>query len=97
VDGCILCTAAVDEPHSLLVLAEEELIAVDLSDDGWPTYSVPYMCSLHNSAVTCVSHVVNVADTLWTKLTDAGRQQSAASSQRVPFEFRFRSVRLKIY
>jgi len=74
---------ALDEPHSLLILAEEELVALDLSSDEWLTYSVPYMCSLHNSAVTCLSHIVNVPDTLWTKLTDVGRQQTAACSQRV--------------
>jgi len=78
-----LFAIAADEPHSLLVLAEEELVAVDLSGDGWPTFSIPYMCSLHNSAVTCLSHVTNVPDTLWNKLTDVGRQQTAECSQRV--------------
>jgi len=88
VNGCVLCVwnSAVDEPHSLLILAEEELVAIDLSIDGWPTYNVPYMCSLHNSAVTCMSHVVNVPNMLWTKLTDVGRQQTAACSQRVVYE-----------
>ena len=86
ITGCVLCTA-MDEPHSLLVLAEEELIAVDLLSDDWPTYNVPYVCSLHNSAVTCMSHVTNVPDSLWTKLTDVGQQQSAACSQRVSSSF----------
>ena len=72
-----------DEPHSLLILVEEELIAVDLSSDDWPTFNVPYMCSLHNSAVTCLSHVTNVPETLWSKFTDVGRQQAANCSQRV--------------
>jgi len=89
ITGCVLClwNSAVDEPHSLLILVEEELVALDLSSDDWPTYDMPYMCSLHNSAVTCVSHIVNVPETLWTKLTDVGRQQSATCSQRVSVEF----------
>jgi len=83
---------ALDEPHSLLILVEEELIAVDLASDDWPTFNVPYMCSLHNSAVTCVSHVVNVPETLWTKFTDVGRQQSAACSQRVQASFTYLNI-----
>ena len=90
INGCMvfLWNSVVDEPHTLLILVEEELVAVDLSGDDWPTYDVPYMCSLHNSAITCVSHVMNVPDTLWTKLSDVGRQQTAACSQRVMNEIR---------
>jgi len=72
-----------DEPHSLLILVEEELIAVDLASDDWPTFNIPYMCSLHNSAVTCLSHVTNVPETLWTKFTDVGLLQLTGCSLRV--------------
>jgi len=56
---------------------------VDLSSEGWPTLNVPYACSLHNSAVTCLTHVTSMPDTLWNKLTDVGRQQMAECSQQV--------------
>ena len=32
-----------DIPHSLIVLLEEEVVAIDLSTNGWPPYRLPYM------------------------------------------------------
>jgi len=79
----VLFCCAVDEPDSIFVLAEEELVAVDLLSPDWPTYVLPYMCSLHNSAITCVSHATNVPDVMWDKIVEVGRVQFANYSQRV--------------
>lgn len=71
-----------DDPHTLIVLAEEELVAIDLTSEGWQTYRPPYLCSLHSSAITCASHASNVPETLWNKICAAGEQQFANCSVR---------------
>lgn len=72
-----------DDPHSLLVLTEEELVGIDLQTEGWPQFQLPYFNSLHSSAITCTAHVNNVPDAFWTKIVDAGEPQLAAYSTRV--------------
>lgn len=72
-----------DEPHSLIVLAEEELVVIDLDSEKWPSFQLPYINSLHSSAITCSQHICNVPDQLWTKLTDVGQSQMSAYSKRV--------------
>lgn len=39
-------------PEALIVLAEEELIAIDLTDPSWKMMALPYLVSLHASAVS---------------------------------------------
>ena len=58
-------------PQSLLILAEEELVAVDMTDDSWSTYASPYLNSIHASAVTCLTHVADLENDLYKKLVDA--------------------------
>lgn len=72
-----------DEPDSLIILAEEELVAIDLVSPEWPSYSAPYLRSLHNSAITCVAHATNLPEVLWDKIVDVGRRQFTDYSQRV--------------
>ena len=72
-----------DDPHTLLVLTEEELVAVDLQSEGWPELRLPYLNSLHSSAITCTAHVSNVTDAFWSKIQDAGEPQMSAYSSRV--------------
>jgi len=92
IDFVALCTAdelddienfEYDDPHSLLVLAEEEIVAIDLRSEGWQPFRPPYLNSLHSSAITAVSHVANVPEALWNKIVDVGEAQiSTCSSAR---------------
>lgn len=62
-----------DEPQCVIVLTETELVAVDLTTDGWPLHRLPYLHSLSTwSAVTCVQHVAGVSDAVWNNLVTAG-------------------------
>lgn len=70
-----------DEPHTLVVLAEEELVLIDLETQGWPSFALPYLNSLHCSPITCSQHVSNVPDNLWQKIADAGQAQKNLSSR----------------
>lgn len=43
--------------EALVVLAEEELVVIDLLSEDWKMMNLPYLVSLHASAVTCSQHV----------------------------------------
>lgn len=40
-----------DNPEALIVLAEEEIVAIDLTNPQWKMMALPYLVSLHASAV----------------------------------------------
>nr|CAD7457896.1 unnamed protein product [Timema tahoe] len=65
-----------DEPEALIVLLEEELVAIDLLSEDWRMMCLPYLVSLHASAVTCSQHVSNVPQDLWEAITAAGKLQT---------------------
>jgi len=71
-----------DDPHALLILAEEEVVMLDLDSPEWPAFPIPYLHSVHSSAITCSQHVANVPQQLWEKLTDAGLAQLRTTSKR---------------
>lgn len=48
-----------DGPEALIVLAEEEVVAIDLINPEWKMMALPYLVSLHASAVNIIS-VYNV-------------------------------------
>lgn len=52
VDFCLIKEAETGISEALVVLAEEELIVVDLISPGWPCHNSPYLASLHCSAIT---------------------------------------------
>ena len=79
---CLFSLTEYEEPHTLVVLAEEEMVVIDLQSENWPTFRQPYMASMHSSAITCSSHVSNIPEQLWTKISDAGETQSSGFSSR---------------
>ncbi|XP_041473429.1 LLGL scribble cell polarity complex component 2-like isoform X4 [Lytechinus variegatus] len=75
-----------DEPHTLVVLVEEEIVFIDLQTKGWPTFQLPYLSSLHASAITSSNYISNVPSQLWEKIQEAGehQQQNTASQREFP-------------
>ncbi|XP_016911154.1 lethal(2) giant larvae protein homolog 1 isoform X2 [Apis cerana] len=63
-------------PEALIVLAEEEIVAIDLTNSEWKMMALPYLVSLHASAVTCSQHVPNVPEELWDSIIAAGKAQT---------------------
>ncbi|CAB3253756.1 unnamed protein product [Arctia plantaginis] len=61
---------------ALIVLAEEELVVIDLCDERWRPLSLPYLVSIHASAVTTAQLVDNVASNVYDNIVAAGKQQS---------------------
>lgn len=69
-----------DKPRCLAVLCEHEFVVIDLlKENGYPTFSSPYLSCLHSSPITCSQHVHNCPDDLWKLLKDAGKQQLGTS------------------
>uniref|UniRef100_A0A4W4EJN0 LLGL scribble cell polarity complex component 2 n=1 Tax=Electrophorus electricus TaxID=8005 RepID=A0A4W4EJN0_ELEEL len=56
------------DPSALMVLAEEELVVVDLQNEGWPVFHTPYLVPLHCSAITCSHHVSAIPLKLWERV-----------------------------
>nr|XP_014344770.1 PREDICTED: lethal(2) giant larvae protein homolog 1 [Latimeria chalumnae] len=69
-----------DDPSSLVVLVEEELVVIDLQTPNWPTVPTPYLAPLHSSAITCSYHISNVPLKLWERIIRAGQQQNLQQS-----------------
>ncbi|KAM3964532.1 LLGL domain-containing protein l(2)gl isoform 4-T4 [Aphomia sociella] len=61
---------------ALVVLAEEELVVIDLCDARWRPLRPPYLVSIHASAVTTAQLVDNVASNVYDNIVAAGQQQT---------------------
>ncbi|CAH2980453.1 unnamed protein product [Chilo suppressalis] len=61
---------------ALVVLAEEELVVLDLCDAKWRPVRLPYLVSVHASAVTTAQLVDNVAATVYDAILAAGQKQT---------------------
>jgi len=76
--------AAVAEPQCVIVMTEMELVAVDLTTDGWPLHRVPYLLGLSAlSPVTCVQHAAGVSDVVWNNIVAAGNAEVGHWSMKV--------------
>lgn len=62
-------------PEALIVLAEEEIVAIDLQSDDWLQIDLPYLVSVHASSVTCSQYVSNVSTELWERIEACGNKQ----------------------
>uniref|UniRef100_A0AAU8EGR6 Lethal (2) giant larvae n=1 Tax=Grapholita molesta TaxID=192188 RepID=A0AAU8EGR6_GRAMO len=72
-----LLAPTVNQPAAaLVVLAEEELVAIDLCDPRWRPLRLPYLVSIHASAVTTAQLVDNVASNVYDNIVAAGQQQT---------------------
>lgn len=78
VDFCLINEATTGHAEALVVLAEEELIVIDLISSGWPTFSLPYLASLHCSAITAQS-AVTVTSKLYEKIKSQPHGMAASS------------------
>lgn len=61
----------------LIVLLEEELCAYDLTDSECRIVNVPYLHSVHTSAVTCNHLVSEVCADVYDKIIEAGQHQQS--------------------
>lgn len=62
VDVCPLGPAG-GPASGLLILCEEEMLAVDLATPGWPLFQLPYLACLHTSSLTTYGLFTQVNNT----------------------------------
>nr|CAG4643000.1 EOG090X00I4 [Ilyocryptus agilis] len=67
VDFCLISETDTNTTEALVVLAEEELVVIDLVTPGWPSFSSPYLASLHCSAITAQT-VISVNTEVYDKI-----------------------------
>lgn len=73
---CYSCCVFVTDCTALIVLAEEELVGIDLTSENWNMLSLPYLVSLHASAVTCSTYISDVPQSLWDDIIAVGATQT---------------------
>ncbi len=57
-------------PDSLIILAEEELVVIDLTAETWPmSFHLPYLNPIHASSITCLTHVANVEPSILEQIS----------------------------
>jgi lethal(2) giant larvae protein len=62
-------------PAALVILAEEEMVVVDLGREGWPVFHPhPYLNCLHPSALTAFHHVSAPSQEVYDALRRIGRE-----------------------
>lgn len=64
-----------DSPEALIVLTEEEIVAIDLQSPDWLQYSLPYLSCLHSSAVTYAHYYSDIPLDVYKKIEAAGAKQ----------------------
>lgn len=52
----------------MVILAEEEVVFIDLESEDWPAFRAPYLASLHSSAITCAYLVSGVLNEVMEKI-----------------------------
>ncbi|GIY11100.1 lethal(2) giant larvae protein homolog 1 [Caerostris darwini] len=57
-----------DNPCALIILLEEELIALDLESESWLSFKYPYLEIPHSSPITCFQYVMDVHKDMWKLL-----------------------------
>ena len=74
-------------PATLLVLAEEEFVAVDLTtgDNNWPVYNMPYLNPIHASSITCITHVANVNKSVYDRILAASEKSKGKNTSTKPW------------
>ncbi len=59
-----------DDPQSLVILLNEEIVVIDLLTDSWPSYHLPYLNSIHASPVICTTLACNVNPQFYKNLVN---------------------------
>ncbi len=73
----------IDEPQTLVVLLNEEIVFIDLITDTWPLYHLPYLNSIHASPIICTTVVCNINQDFYKKLINYATVQFEDYSDRV--------------
>ena len=65
-----------EQQRALIILADEELVAIDLNDSEWSQFKLPYLSSVHSSPITFSQIYSDVPDELVARLKEIGLKQT---------------------
>lgn len=63
-------------PEALIVLVDEEIVAIDLTHPEWLQFKLPYLSCLHSSSITCSQHYCNVNKSVYNQILEAGKSET---------------------
>jgi len=77
-----------EQSRALIILAEEELVAIDLNDAEWSQFKQPYLYSVHSSPITFSQIYSDISDLLMDRLKEIGAHQTGVkhSSREWPIQ-----------
>ena len=84
-DGSVDGGSAGGKPKAVLVLLEEEIVAIDLASPDWLQFKLPYLSSVHSSGITSCTHYSDVSDDLFKSILDAGARQNSGKYSSNPW------------
>jgi len=61
-----------DKPDALFILAEKEVVVIDLKSEDWQECRLPYLRAVNGSAIQTLHLEENVPVTLWEQIASAG-------------------------
>ncbi|KAK7072313.1 Lethal(2) giant larvae protein 1, partial [Halocaridina rubra] len=82
IDFCVVADEEAGHASCLVILAEEEIVFIDLDSEDWPAFASPYLACLHSSALTCSFLASNVSADIYDKIKEAGEKQQIGLSKR---------------
>ncbi|ESO08549.1 hypothetical protein HELRODRAFT_169422 [Helobdella robusta] len=85
VDFIVMCeadekdgTQDADNPHTLLIITEDELLFVDLTSDDWSLYGTCGVVHIHSSPVSAILHKDQISQNVWIKIDFIRRKYIAS-------------------
>lgn len=63
------------DPYAVVVLLEQDLVVIDLAQNGYPIFENPYPLSIHESPVTCCEYFADCPEDLIPALYFVGNRQ----------------------
>ncbi|XP_076999528.1 syntaxin-binding protein 5 isoform X2 [Tamandua tetradactyla] len=63
------------DPYAVVVLLEQDLVLIDLAQNGYPIFENPYPLSIHESPVTCCEYFADCPADLVQELYSVGARQ----------------------
>lgn len=64
-----------ERPEALIVLVEEEIVVIDLTHQEWLPFRLPYLSSVHSSAITFCQHYSDVSVEVLNQIKEASNKQ----------------------
>lgn len=73
------------KPKAVVVLLEEEIVAIDLSSPEWLQFKLPYLSSVHSSGITSSTFYSDVPEQIFKNILEVGDKQNSGKYSSQPW------------